>query len=82
MKSLHVIWMDGPNGNVEHIAEHGVTPEEVEQVLSEPIATETSRTTGRPVVFGFTASGRFLVVVYEPMDETTVYPVTAFDVEN
>ena len=28
-----VIWDDGPGGNVEHVGEHGLTPEEVDEVL-------------------------------------------------
>src|SRR5262249_9610746 len=37
MAALHFIWdlEDDPEGNVRHIAEHGVTPEEVEEVLIE-----------------------------------------------
>jgi hypothetical protein len=28
-----VIWDDEPSGNVDHIAEHGLTPDEVDEVL-------------------------------------------------
>jgi predicted transcriptional regulator len=28
-----LIWNDGPGGNVEHIAEHGLTPEDVDKVM-------------------------------------------------
>ncbi len=35
MFGAHVIWdlEDDPEGNVQHIAEHDLTPEEVESVL-------------------------------------------------
>ncbi len=64
---------------VEHLAEHGVMPEEFEEVLCDPMATETSRTTGRPVALGFTAEGRYLVCVYEHADADTIIPVTAYE---
>ena len=40
---------DDPEGNVQHIAEHGITKEEVEEVLENPDGIEASRSSGRPV---------------------------------
>jgi uncharacterized DUF497 family protein len=82
MPHLEVIWTGGPNGNVRHLAEHGVNCQEAEDVLADPIATDVSRSTGRPIAFGFTRAGRKLAVVYERIDRITVYPITAFDVED
>jgi len=83
MAWIEVIWTDGPDGNVQHIAEHGITPEEVEHALANPIETDVSETSGRPIAFGYTsdaADRRFIAVVYEQIDAITVYPVTAFDI--
>jgi hypothetical protein len=33
------------------------------------------------VVFGYTTDGRQVAVVYEQLDDTTVYPVTAYEIE-
>jgi hypothetical protein len=41
---------------------------------------DTSRPSGRPVIFGDTRAGRHLMVVYEEIDTDTVYPVTAYEV--
>ena len=41
----------------------------------------TSRSSGRPVVAGYTPDGRLIFVVYEEIDDVTVYPVTAYEVE-
>jgi len=71
---------DDPDGNVKHCAEHGITKEEVEEVLTNPTDTGTSRSSGRPVVFGDTSTGKHLMVAYEEIDADTVYPVTAFEV--
>ena len=69
------------NGNIEHIEEHGLTVEDVEYVLANPIRKSTSRSTGLPCVFGYTPDDVFIIVVYEVIDEETVYPVTAYEVE-
>jgi uncharacterized DUF497 family protein len=83
MKYSKAIWdLDGdPEGNVQHIAEHGISKEEVEEVLENPDGVETSRSSGRPIAFGETTTGRIIAVVYEEIDEDTVYPVTAYEVE-
>ena len=84
MAFLHVIWdlEDDPGGNVRHIAEHGISKAEVVEVLGRPETHEESRSSGRPVAIGLTSTGRTILVVYEEIDEDTVYPVTAFDVED
>lgn len=62
-----IIWDldDDPDGNVQHCAEHGISPEEVEEVLASATDEDVSRSSGRPVVFGDTSAGRHLMVVYE-----------------
>ena len=51
--------------NRDHIAEHGITPEEVEEVvtLAKPPFPEY-RGDGKHAVWGQTASGRCLQVIY------------------
>jgi hypothetical protein len=75
------IWNDEPGGNVEHIAEHGLTPDDVEAVICNPLEESTSRSSGLPIATGYPLDGRLVVVVYEKIDDITVYPVTAFEVE-
>lgn len=77
-----IVWDldEDPDGNVRHCAEHGITKEEVEEVLENAADSDISRSSGRPVVFGDTNSGRHLMVVFEMFDVDTVYPVTAYDV--
>jgi uncharacterized DUF497 family protein len=77
-----IIWdlEDDPDGNVQHCAEHGVTQDEVEEILQNATDTDVSRSSGRPVAFGDTSTGRHLMVVYEEIDADTVYPVTAYEV--
>ena len=84
MNFVNIIWDldDDPNGNVQHVAEHGLTPNEIEDVLLDPESDlSISPSSGRPAAFGFTASGRYIMVVYEIIDPETVYPVTAYEVQ-
>lgn len=71
-----------PQGNFQHIAEHDVTPEEVEEVLNDRHSqTAYSESSGRPITFGWAADGRYLAVIWELVDEDprVVYPVTAYE---
>lgn len=71
---------DDPDGNVQHCTDHGVTKEEVEEAFQNATDADISRSSGRPVVFGDTGTGRHLMVVHDEIDADTVYPVTAHDV--
>jgi uncharacterized DUF497 family protein len=78
-----VIWDDEPGGNVEHVAEHGLTPEEVDEVLlDDAIPTAHSATTNRPCKFGYTSTGKYLIVIWDEVnhDPRMIYPVTAYEV--
>jgi hypothetical protein len=79
-----VIWdlEDDPDGNVAHIAGHGITQDEVEEVVGNPAnPTVPSDSSGRPITFGWTEGGRYLGVVWEHVsdDPRTIKPVTAFE---
>jgi len=65
-----------------HLAEHGVTPEEFAEVVSNPDRVEFSRTLGRPIAVGPTFTRKYLACVYEQFDESTVYAITAYEAEN
>ena len=73
--------------NVEHILGHGVTPEEVEEVLaneSSRVVENSSPSSDRPAIFGYTKAGRPLVIAYDVLDDDVprrVYPVTAYEPE-
>ncbi len=81
MPWLDVIWVDGPGGNMRHIAQHDLTPEEVRSVLENPFQRGISRSSGLPIVWGYTPGGRFIAVVYEQLDPLTVKPVTAYEID-
>ena len=72
---------DDPAGNVQNIAEHDLTKEEVEEVLVDPERRGKSRSSGLPIVFGTTSTGRFIAVIFQEIDADTAKPVTAYDFE-
>lgn len=85
MTYIEIIWDldDDPDGNVQHILEHGVSKEEVEEALSSPNASlSASKSSGQPITFGYTSAGRYLGIVWEHVsnDPLTIYPITAYDV--
>jgi len=86
MENALVDWDDADDldGNTAHIAEHGLTPDEVEFVLRSPQAShDASGSSGRPMAFGTTATGRFIAVVYEvlnPDDPLIIRPIAAYEV--
>ena len=47
----------------EHLALHGVTPEEFEEIVCQPDSVGESRSTGRPIAFGYTSTGKYLACV-------------------
>ena len=72
---------DDPDGNVQHIAEHGITIEEVEDVLYAAEDFVASYSSGRPITFGETSTGKYLAIVFDVVEEDplAVYPVTAYE---
>ena len=72
------VWDDE---NEAHLAEHGVSIEEFAEVVCDPDFVEESRSSGRPIAFGYTSTGRYLACVYELLDEVTVYAITAYEPE-
>jgi hypothetical protein len=82
MRSFQVIWDDDDDvdGNVQHIAEHGLTIEDVELVLENPTQEGAGAQTGRPCCFGYTPGGDFIIVIFDQIDADTIYPVTAYEV--
>jgi uncharacterized DUF497 family protein len=63
----------------EHLAEHGVSVEDFEYVVCFPDAREESDSSENFIAKGYDRTGRWLVCVYDLIDEMTVLPVTAYE---
>jgi hypothetical protein len=67
-----------PETNEPHIYSHGVTEEEVSEVLARPFEDRPGRE-GSRVVTGQTRGGRYLRVIYAPDPEpSSLFVITAF----
>lgn len=74
-----ILW---PEERVEHIARHGVTPEEVEQVCFGKSLIRRAKSEGENPVYyiqGQTEAGRYLVCVVIRFPDGNAYPITARD---
>ncbi len=77
MKIYELVWT---NDRIEHIAQHGVHPDEVEDVCFGRALVQRTRSSGKnPVyyVLGQTAAGRYLFCVVIQVPEGKRFPVTA-----
>ena len=73
-----LFWID-PETGLPHIYNHGVTEEEVRQVLSRPKMNFPEGNRSR-IVLGQTSAGRPLKVVYVPDDDAdSGFVVTAYE---
>lgn len=83
MDDVHVIWDldDDADGNVQHIAEHEISIDDVEDVLfGVDGMTTISRSSGHRITFGYTRHGEYIAVVWEHVMDNplTMRPITAF----
>jgi hypothetical protein len=77
MKIRELIW---PDDRVDHIARHGVDPDEVEDVcFGRPLLLRAKTSGKNPAYYalGQTASGRYLFCVVLQFPDGKGYPVTA-----
>lgn len=79
MAWIDVIWTEE---NEAHIADAGLTTADVEHVIRNPTDTDISRSSGRPIAIGYALDGSRIAVIYEPIDAISVYPITAYPVED
>lgn len=69
-----------PHTDQPHIYNHGVTEDEVQEILHHPIREEPNRENSR-IAVGRTHGGRFLKVIYsEDDDGVGVFVITAYDI--
>jgi hypothetical protein len=66
--------------NEQHIADNDVTTSEFEEVVCHPERTAKSRSSGLPIAFGHTSTGKFIAAVYRMIDKDTAYAVTAYEI--
>jgi hypothetical protein len=62
------------------MGQHGVSQDDFEHVVCNPSSQGYSRSSGLPAAWGYTSDGRYIIAIYEELDEVTLLPVTAYEV--
>jgi hypothetical protein len=76
---MHIRFYHDPATGEPHIYNHGVTEEEVEEVIRRPGEDRRGRE-GARVAIGQTRVGRFLRVIYVPDPEPeSIFVITAYE---
>lgn len=88
-RSFIYFWIDGPGGNVEHVADHDVSQDEFEQAVARSFGDRSPSRTRRDrwAVTGYTDAARLLTIVFDldalpELGAWGVMPVTAYDPES
>ncbi|ETW95137.1 MAG: hypothetical protein ETSY1_31885 [Candidatus Entotheonella factor] len=81
MTDVEFIWNEMPSGNVDHITDNDLTPDDIVHALATVTEFTFSRSSGRPAFKGFTADGRHIFVVYNEVYENVIYVVTAYEID-
>ena len=68
------------NEQVAHIAAHGVSQADFAAILTHSKNRGLSRRSMLPVDWGYTLDDRYIMAVYEHLDDVTVNPITAYEV--
>ena len=76
---MYINRLDWDDYRVEHIARHGIEPDEVWAVCSDLFHLARRQGRNRYRVYGQTAAGRYLFVVLEHRGGTAFKPITARD---
>ncbi len=73
---------DDELGNVQHIAQHGLSKDDVEHALEFGSAPQASRSSTRSIVFGPRLDDTLIAVIFEqidPDDPSWIYVITAYE---
>jgi hypothetical protein len=76
---MHIRFYLDPETGEPHIYGHGISEEEVEDVLRHPVEDRSGRE-GARIALGRTRAGRYLRVIYVPDPEPeSVFVITAYE---
>lgn len=73
---MHIAGLEWNEWNIEHIAKHSVTPQEVEEACYNQAVCRRTKD-GLYIVYGQTDAGRYLFMVVRYKSEGVVYVITA-----
>ncbi len=68
--------------NIDHIARHGVSPDEVEDVAFDDVPWIKKGRKGTRYMLGYTVAGRYLFTVYTLRNKGVAKVITAMDMDD
>ncbi|OGR84128.1 MAG: hypothetical protein A2901_08905 [Elusimicrobia bacterium RIFCSPLOWO2_01_FULL_54_10] len=79
---MHIYTLYWDDSNIEHIARHRVSPQEVEEAFSSKQKCFLKARKGRYLLYAQTLAGRLLIIVFDyPTQHKATYVVTARDMD-
>ena len=78
MPTYIFVWTDA---TVDHLEQHGVSPDEFERIVQDPDSIGISRSTGRPYAVAILDDGREIICIYELIYHMTIEPITAYELD-
>ncbi|QEG38006.1 hypothetical protein [Bythopirellula goksoeyrii] len=66
---------------VEYLDLHDISITDFQNIVMGAHRIAISKSTGREICFGWSADGRYVACVYEWIDDDTILPITAYEVE-
>jgi uncharacterized DUF497 family protein len=78
---MRIEWFVWTEHNIDHIARHGVRPEEVDEILEGKYRI-LATLSNRYLLLGQSVGGRYLTVVFESLGNGQAWVITARDMTN
>jgi uncharacterized DUF497 family protein len=78
---MEITWFEWDDNNIQHIARHNLSPDEVESVAFDDEPWIKKGREGTRYMLGYTVSGRYLFIVYVLRGKGTARVITAMDMD-
>ena len=78
---MEITWFEWDDNNIEHIARHNISPDEVEDVAFDDKPWIKKGRKGTRYMLGYTVSGRYLFMVYVLKGRGIARVITAMDMD-
>ena len=78
---MEITWFEWDDNNIDHIARHKVSPDEVEDVAFDDDPWIRKGRRGTRYLLGYTVAGRYLFIVYVLKGKGIARVITAMDMD-
>ncbi len=78
---MEITWFEWDDNNIEHIAKHSISPDEIEDVVFDDNPWIKKGRGGTRYILGYTVGGRYLFIVYILKSKSIARVITAMDMD-